>query len=65
MFHLLLTDSDSFSLQFIFICDKMYSSSENRARDLTSLNSKLKDHLDVSHEFFDNFDLRNERLKNK
>ena len=65
--YLILTDTDSCSLQFTFINKLTSSITENRARDLIFkiLLQKLGDRLDTSHEFFDNFFCRNESTKKK
>ena len=63
--YLILTDTDSCSLQFTFINKLTSSITENKARDLIFeiLLQKLGDRLDTSHEFFDKFFCRNESTK--
>ena len=62
-----LTDADSTSVFFIFICDLNCSISEDKARDIlfeVMLKSKVFDRLDLSAEFSERFNCRNEKLKN-
>ena len=63
--YLILTDTDSCSLQFTFITDLLSSISEDEARKLIFdiLIMKKGDRLDTSHEFFDQFLCRNESSK--
>ena len=65
--YLILTDTDSSSLQFTFINKLTSSITENKARDLIFeiLLQKLGYRLDKSHEFFDKFSCRNESTKKK
>ena len=60
-----LTDTDSCSLQFIFITDLKSSISEDEARKLIFeiLSLKKGDRLDTSDEFFDQFLCRNKSTK--
>ena len=59
--YLILTDTDSCSLQFTFINKLSCSITEDRARDIIFeiLILKLADRLDTSHEFFERFSCRN------
>ena len=59
--YLILTDTDSCSLQFTFINKLSCSITEDRARDIIFeiLILKLADRLDTSHEFFERFSSRN------
>ena len=63
--YLILTDTDSCSLQFTFITDLKSSISEDKARELIFeiLLLKKDDRLDTSDEFFDQFFCRNESTK--
>ena len=57
-FHLILTDTDSCSLQFIFVCDSRSNISEKESGDLIfkiALQSKLKERLDTSDNIYDQF----------
>ena len=65
--YLILTDTDSSSLQFTFISGITSSISEDVARNLIFeiLLQKLGDRLDTSHEFFDKFSCRNQSTKKK
>ena len=65
--YLILTDTDSCSLQLILINKLTSTISENEARDLIFkiLLQKLGDRLDTSHEFFDRFSCRDESIKKK
>ena len=56
--HLILTDTDSCSLQFIFVCDSRSNISEKESGDLIfkiALQSKLKERLDTSDKIYDQF----------
>ena len=56
--HLILTDTDSCSLQFIFVCDSRSNISEKESGDLIfkiALQSKLKERLDTSDNIYDQF----------
>ena len=62
-----LTDADSTSVFFVFICDLNCYISEDKARDLlfeVMLKTKVFDRLDLSAEFYERFNCRNEKLKN-
>ena len=63
--YLILTDTDSCSLQFTFITDLKSSISEDEARKLIFeiLLLKKGDRLDTSDEFFDQFFCRNKSTK--
>ena len=65
--YLILTDTDSCSLQFIFINKLTSSITENKTRDLIFeiLLQKLAHRLDTSHEFFDKFFCRDKSTKKK
>ena len=65
--YLILTDTDSCSLQFTFINKLSCSITEDRARDIIFeiLILKLADRLDTSHEFFERFFCRNLANKKK
>ena len=61
-----LTDTDSTSLAFLFVCKSSCNLPENKARDLIfqiMLKSKIKDRLDLSNEFWKKFNAQNESLK--
>ena len=61
-----LTDTDSTSLFFVFICDLQYNVKEDEARNImfeVMLKSKIFDRLDLSAEFFEQFNCRNKDLK--
>ena len=64
---MILTDTDSSSLQFTFISKLTSSITEDEARDLIFeiLLQKLGHRLDTSHEFFDKFSCRNKSTKKK
>ena len=65
--YLILTDTDSCSLQFTFINKISSGITEDNARNLIFeiLILKLSDRLDTSHEFFDRFSCRNLSTKKK
>ena len=61
-----LTDTDSTSVFFVFICDSNCSVSEEKARNTifeVMLKSKVFDRLNLSAELYDLFNCRNEKLK--
>ena len=61
-----LTDTDSTSVFFVFICDLNWSISEDKAKDIlfeVILKGKVFDRLDLSAEFYERFNCRNEKLK--
>ena len=65
--YLILTDTDSSSLQFTFISRITSSITEDEARNLIFeiLLQKLGDRLETSHNFFDQFSCRNQSTKKK
>ena len=63
-----LTDTDSTSMFFLFICNLNCSVSKDKARNIifeVMLKSKIFDRLDLSVEFYEQFDFRNENLKKR
>ena len=61
-----LTDTDSTSMFFVFLCDLNSCVSEDKARNIifeVMLESKVFDRLDLSVQFYEQFDCRNEDLK--
>ena len=61
-----LTDSDSTSVFFVFICDLNCSISEDKAKGIlfkVMLKSKVFDCLDLSAEFYERFNCRNKKVK--
>ena len=63
-----LTDTDSTSIFFIFICNLKNEIPENEARNIifeVMLNSKLFQRLDRSSEFYEQFNARDKNLKKK
>ena len=63
-----LTDTNSTSVFFVFICDLNCSISEYKARDIlfeVMLKSKVFDRLDLSAEFYERFNCKNQKLKKK
>ena len=61
-----LTDTDSTSLFFEFICDLQCNVKEDEARNIifeVMLKSTIFDRLDLSEEFFEQFDCCNKDLK--
>ena len=61
-----LTDTDSTSMFFVFICDLNSCVSEDKARNLifdVMLKSKVFDRLDLLAEFYKQFNCRNEDLR--
>ena len=61
-----LTDTDSTSMFFLFISNLNCSVSEDKARNIiveVMLKSKIFDRLDLSAEFYQQFDCRKENLK--
>ena len=63
--YLILTDTDSCSLQFTFINRLSSNITEDRARNIIFeiLILKLRDRLDTSHEFFERFSCRDPTTK--
>ena len=63
-----LTDTDSTSIFFLFVCNLNCSVSEDKARNIifeVMLKSKIFDSLDLSAEFYEQFDRRYENLKKR
>ena len=63
-----LTDTDSTSIFFIFICNLSSELPENEARKVifeVMLNSKIFDRLDRSDKYFEQFNARDVTLKKK
>ena len=63
-----LTDTDSTSMFFVFICDLNSCVSEDKARNIifdVMLKSKVFDRLDLSTEFYEQFNCRNEDLRKR
>ena len=63
-----LTDTDSTSIFFVFICDLACDVREDEARDIifeVMLKSKIFNRLDLSHEYFEKFNCRNTDLKKR
>ena len=61
-----LTDTDSTSMFFVFLCNLNSCLSEDKARNIifeVMLESKVFDRLDLSVQFYEQFDCRNEDLK--
>ena len=61
-----LTDTDSTSMFFVFICDLNSCVSEDKARNIifdVMLKSKVFDRLDLSAEFYEQVNCRNENLR--
>ena len=63
-----LTDTDSTSIFFVFICDLACDVREDEARDIifeVMLKSKIFNRLDLSHEYFEKFNRQNTNLKKR
>ena len=61
-----LSDTDSSSMFFVFICDLQCNLKENEAKDLIFeiiLKSKLFDRIDLSADYFEKFQRKNPDLK--
>ena len=61
-----LRDTDSTSMFFVFLCNLNSCLSEDKARNIifeVMLESKVFDRLDLSVQFYEQFDCRNEDLK--
>ena len=61
-----LTDTDSTSLSFLFVCKNNCNLAENKARDLIfeiMLKSKIKTRLDLSNDFWQKFNVQDKSLK--
>ena len=65
--YLILTDTDSFSIQFLFLAGLSSKISEDNARKLIFeiLLLKKGDRLDTSDEFYEQFFCRNEKTRKK
>ena len=64
--YLILTDTDSCFLQFVFVYDSRSNMSEKELHNLIlkiALQSKLKERLDTSDKFYDQFDSCNTQLQ--
>ena len=63
-----ITETDSMSVFSIFICNLNCSVSEEKARNIifdVMLKSKVFDRLDLSAEFYEQFNCKNERIKKR
>ena len=63
-----LTDTDSTSMFFVFICDLNSCVSEDKARNIifdVMTKSKIFDRLDLLAEFYEQFNCRNEDLRKR
>ena len=63
-----LTDTDSTSMFFIFVCDLICNVKEDISRDIlfeVMIASKIFDRLDLSAEYFEKFNCRKESLKKR
>ena len=63
-----LTDTDSTSMFFIFVCDLNCNVKEDISKDIlfeVMIASKIFDRLDLSVEYFEKFNCRKESLKKK
>ena len=63
-----LTDTDSTSMFFVFICNLNCSVSEEKARNIifeVMLKSKVFDQFDLSPELYEQLDCRNKKLKKR
>ena len=61
-----LTDTDSTSIFFVFICDLGCTVDEAKSRKIifeVMIESKIFNRLDLSDSFWDQFGVRNEKLK--
>ena len=61
-----VTDTDSTLMFFVFLCDLNSYVSEGKARNIifeVMLESKVFDRVDLSSQFYEQFDCRNEDLK--
>ena len=61
-----LTDIDSTSIIFVFICDLKCSIGERKSRDIifrVMITSKIFERLDLSDDFWDQFGVQNKKLK--
>ena len=63
-----LTDTDTTSMFFVFICDLNSNIREDKARNIifeVTLKSKIFDRLDLSAEFYEQFSCWNENLRKR
>ena len=63
-----LTNTDSTSMFFVFICDLNSNIREDKAQNIifeVMLKSKIFDRLDLSAEFYEQFSCRNENLRKR
>ena len=63
-----LTNTDSTSMFFVFICDLNSNMREDKVRNIifeVMLKSKIFDRLDMSAEFYEQFSCQNENLKKR
>ena len=63
-----LSNTNSTSIFFVFICDLKCDVRKDDARDIifeVMLKSKIFDRLDLSHEYYEKFNCRNKGLKKK
>ena len=63
-----VTDTDSTLMFFVFLCDLNSCVSEDKARNIifeVMLESKVFDRFDLSSQFYEQFDCRNEDLKKR
>ena len=61
-----LTDTDSTSIFFVFICDLKYSIDKRKSRDIifkVMIKCKIFERLDLSDDFGDQFGVQNKKLK--
>ena len=61
-----LTDTDSTSINFIFICNLNCDVTEENAREIifeVMISSKILERLDLSDDFWDQFNVQNKKLK--
>ena len=65
--YLILTDTDSCSIQFLFINDLKSQISEDKARNVIFdiIILKIGQRIDTRHEFFEKFKCRNKAIKKK
>ena len=63
-----LTNTDSTSIFFVFMCDLKCNVKEDDARDITfevMLKSKVFDRLDLSAEYYEKFNCQNKNLRKR
>ena len=63
-----LTDTDSTSINFIFICNLNCDVTEENARKIifeVMISSKILERLDLSDDFWNQFNVQNKKLKSK